>query len=75
MSEWNAVMIAEDIVGVLFSMDSNGMIRYFAPDSLQWENLDITYSQFIQWAVCRERADLFYETFRWDGWENDAAAL
>lgn len=75
LSEWGAMIIAEDIVGGLFSLDSNGIINYFAPDSLQWESLDIKYSQFIQWATIKERVDNYYETFRWDGWEKDSAML
>ena len=75
LSEWGALIIAEDIVGGLFSLDSNGIINYFAPDSLQWESLDIKYSQLIQWAVIKERVDKYYETFRWDGWAEDSAML
>ena len=73
LSEWGALIVAEDIVGGLFSLDGNGIINYFAPDSLQWESLDIKYSQFIQWAMSKERVDKYYETFRWDGWEKDSA--
>ena len=75
LSEWGALIVAEDIVGGLFSLDGNGIINYFAPDSLQWESLDIKYSQFIQWAMSKERVDKYYETFRWDGWEKDSAML
>ena len=75
LSEWGAMIIAEDIVGGLFSLDNNGIINYFAPDSLQWESLDITYSQFIHWAMIKERVDKYYETFRWDGWAEDSAML
>lgn len=75
LSEWGAMIIAEDIVGGLFSLDNNGIINYFAPDSLQWESLDITYSQFIHWATIKERVDKYYETFRWDGWAEDSAML
>ena len=75
LSEWGATIIAEDIVGGLFSLGDNGVISYFAPDTLQWESLDIKYGQFIQWAMMKERVDTYYETFRWGGWEKDAAML
>lgn len=67
----NKLVIANDIWGGLFAI-SNGdfvgefrNIWYFAPDELQWINLNINYSQFISW-ICSDKINVFYKSFMWN---------
>lgn len=65
------IVVAEDIIGGLFAYMDNGKLGYFAPDTLGWEELDITYSQFIYWALHGD-TDSFYKSHRWTDWKKDA---
>lgn len=67
-------IVAEDILGGLFAINNDNYIWYFAPDSLEWENLEIFYSQFIQWLIDGD-VDKFYEIFRWDNWKEEIRHL
>ncbi len=67
-------IIAEDIIGGLFLLDENSKIGYFAPDTLEIENLKISYSQFLYWCIQGD-TDLFYKDFRWKNWKNEAESI
>lgn len=41
---YDNIVVAEDIIGGLFIYMNDGNISYFAPDSLEFEDLEITYS-------------------------------
>jgi len=65
------ILIGEDIIGGLFAL-KNDFIFYFAPDSMEWENLEIKYSDFLNWLVnSKDKVNMFYELYRWDGWQTD----
>lgn len=74
------LLIADDAVGGLFAINGGflgkdrGQIHYFAPDTLQWESLDIGYSQFLMFCF-GSNIDRFYSTLRWKGWEEDIKLL
>lgn len=55
-------IVAYDVFGGIFA--SEGTIHYFSPDSLQWEDLDVSYEEFINWIANEDITD-FYETFMW----------
>ena len=69
-------IVAQDIVGGVFAINvskfSEGikMIWYFAPDTLEWECLDMNYAQFLAWTI-QGNLDEFYSSMRWDYWEKD----
>lgn len=71
-----ALLIADDVMGGFFAINGGlfdgeiGNIFYLAPDTLEWEDLELKYSEFIYWAFTGD-IDKFYETFRWRGWENE----
>lgn len=74
------VVIATDVFGGIFVI-SNGdfsgvktSIWYYAPDTLQWEDLRIDYEQFLQW-VFNGDVELFYSSFCWEGIENDVKQI
>lgn len=69
------LLVAEDVVGGLFAMnlsrdEDNNLIWYFAPDTLEWECLDMKYGQFLSWAF-EGNIDDFYTTMRWSTWAED----
>lgn len=75
----DALVIGDDAVGGVFAIDGGalgnpGLVHYFSPDSLDWENLDVGHSGWLGWIA---RGDLakFYGDLRWPGWQADVAAL
>jgi hypothetical protein len=75
-----ALLVAHDAVGGFFAIngdaapDRRGMVSYFAPDSLTWENLGVGHADFVNWALTGD-LDNFYETVRWAGWEDEVRKL
>ncbi|GAB1266744.1 DUF2625 domain-containing protein [Aurantivibrio infirmus] len=57
------------INGGAFSGDMNS-IYYWAPDSFEWEPLDLLFSDFFGWLLSGD-LDNFYEGIRWDSWQSD----
>jgi len=75
------MLIADDAVGGLFAInggffgnDNMGKIYYFAPDTLEWESLDISYSQFLMFCFGSD-LNRFYSNFRWQSWVEDLKTL
>lgn len=58
----NHCLIAYDILGGLFAINIEKLnsIEYFAPDTLEWENLEIDYKEFLYW-VTTNQLDTFYQ--------------
>lgn len=83
---WNAgrasglCLIADDVIGGFFAIDGGGIgvaesrICYFAPDSLQWDSLDMGYTELLNWLL---NGDLqhFYADYRWPGWEAEVSSV
>lgn len=69
-------IVAYDVVGGIFALEVddkdkiNNSIWYFAPDTLEWESLEMNYAQFVAW-VFQGNTDEFYEYMRWETWGND----
>ena len=69
------IVIGVDVLGGLFALTNDTQtVHYFAPDLLQWEDLELGYSDFLQWAMS-PRLDRFYLSERWNDWQNDVRAL
>lgn len=72
----DALLVADDVYGGIFAMNAGafqgerGNIFYLAPDTLEWEDLEMEYSQFINWAINGD-VDKFYETMRWENWQDE----
>jgi len=70
------LLIADDVVGGFFGLNGGalgedlGKVYYFAPDSLNWEPMDMGYSDFIWWSFTGNLAD-FYSNVRWTDWTKD----
>jgi hypothetical protein len=74
--QWLAV--GDDVIGGQFAMRLDGPaignIFYFAPDTLAWEDCELGYSDFVEWAMNGD-LDLFYENTRWPDWRADCEKL
>ena len=75
-----ALLVADDVVGGFFALNAGRFapaghnVWYFAPDTLQWEDLGMSYSQFLGWAFSGDLT-AFYASFRWPGWEREVRQL
>ena len=76
------LLIADDVIGGFFAINAGGLAQqegigsvfYFAPDTLEWENMEIGYSDFISFCCSGDIAG-FYEQFRWKDWQEDVAKM
>ncbi|MGC4088919.1 MAG: DUF2625 family protein [Polyangiaceae bacterium] len=74
------LLVADDVIGGFFAIDGGsltqapGKVHYFAPDSLDWQDLDVSYSDFIVFALSGD-LEKFYDGFRWPGWRDEVAAM
>lgn len=56
----------------MFGIDENNMIFYFAPDTLEWEDLELIYPKLIQnFTEGGEGIEDFFKSFRWEGWREN----
>jgi hypothetical protein len=75
-----AMVIAYDIIGGFYAINAGGFssniknVFYFAPDSLEWEDIEMGYTDFINWALNGD-LNLYYKSFRWIEWESDIKKL
>ena len=73
-------LIADDAAGGYFALNGGGLdgtpgnVFYLPPDTLEWEDCELGYTDFLNWAFSGDLA-LFYENVRWAGWQEEAAAL
>lgn len=68
-------IIADDVFGGVFAFKKAGInegstIYYLAPDTLEWEDLEIVYSEFLTFFL-NDKSNEFYETFKWEGFSKD----
>lgn len=71
------LLIADDIFGGFFainggelSSESLGKVFYLSPDTLLWENLDLTYSDFLAFCFSKQINE-FYADFKWKTFDKD----
>lgn len=71
-----SILIADDILGGFFALNGGafdgkiGDVFYMAPETLQWESLNLQYSNFLYWA-CTGDMQQFYSMFRWKNWSKE----
>ncbi|QSB28539.1 DUF2625 domain-containing protein [Flavobacterium sp. CLA17] len=74
------LLIADDAVGGFYILNGgalgsdSGKVYYFSPDNLEYEPLDITYSEFLQFCFGND-LEKFYEGSRWKGWRAEVSKL
>jgi len=71
------ILIADDIFGGFFALnggslsnESLGKVFYLSPDTLKWENLDLSYSEFLNFCFSK-KINEFYEDFKWKTFDKD----
>ncbi len=75
-----AVLIADDVLGGFFAVNGGGVgaamfhVYYFAPDSLRWEEVASSYSEWLS-AMFSGDLERFYEGARWQDWPAEVAGL
>jgi hypothetical protein len=75
-----AVLIADDVVGGFFALNGGRFaaegrsVWYLAPDTLEWEDTEKGYSDFVYWSLVGD-LDGFYGSHRWRGWQDDVAQV
>lgn len=74
------LLIADDAIGGYFAINGGefgtdmGKIYYLSPDNLEWEQLDLTYSDFLAFCFNGDLED-FYSNLRWTNWRDEVAKL
>ena len=74
------LLVADDAIGGFFMLNGGGLgndlggIYYFAPDSLEFESLDLTYTEFINFCFNSDLKE-FYKDYRWKNWKEDILKL
>ncbi len=73
-------LIADDVIGGFYALNGGslgpdpGNVYYFAPESLRWEQLNMSYSELLLWAL-GPNLSLFYEALRWPGWQDEVSSV
>jgi hypothetical protein len=74
------LLIADDAIGGFFSLNGGllgkdaGKVYYLSPDNLEYEPLNITYTEFLLFCFNGD-LEKFYEGKRWTTWRSDASKL
>lgn len=70
------LLVADDAIGGLFAVnggylgDDVGSIYYFAVDLLEWVQMELSYTEFLLFAL-DGKLNEFYEGFRWKNWREE----
>lgn len=74
------LLVADDAVGGFFAIDGGGLgiklghVCYSAPDTLEWEDMQGGFSQFVTWCFSGD-LEKYYTNFRWHTWKKDVLTL
>lgn len=73
-------LIADDALGGFYILNGGafgtdlGKVYYFAPDNLEYEQLDISYSEFLEFCFNND-LDKYYSGSRWENWKQEVSEL
>jgi hypothetical protein len=74
------LLVADDAVGGFFALNGGqfgedaGKIYYLSPDNLEWEPLDLTYTDFLNFCFSGDLKK-FYDQLRWKNWKAEVSNL
>jgi hypothetical protein len=74
------LLIADDVIGGFFILNGGGLgkdlgkVYYFSPDNLEYEPLDLTYTDFLSFCF-NTNLDDFYKGCRWTNWQKEVSKL
>ena len=80
-SPTSGLIVGHDVLGGVFALNGHdpaavdrpgvpGQMTYFAPDSLEWEAMEMGHSTWLTWLLSG-RLEKFYESMRWPGWREE----
>ncbi len=75
-----ALLVGDDAIGGFFALNGGGIpgpsghVFYFAPDSLQWEDVAASYSEWLRFLMLGD-LERFYADTRWGSWQVDVQHL
>jgi Protein of unknown function DUF2625 len=75
-----AMLVAHDAMGGFFALNGGkwgkniGGVFYWGQDTLEWTDLGVGYSGWLQW-IFQSDLDQFYSELRWSGWRDEVRAL
>jgi hypothetical protein len=73
-------LVADDAMGGFFAINGGGLgkdagkMYYLAPDNLEWEPMEKTYTEFLLFCFSGDLAK-FYSDYRWKDWRKEVAFL
>ncbi|WP_207496768.1 DUF2625 domain-containing protein [Aridibaculum aurantiacum] len=76
----NFLLIADDAIGGFFLLNGGGLgkdlgkVYYLSPDNLEYEPLDLTYTDFLFFCF-NNNLDKFYKGYRWTNWKEEVKTL
>ncbi|BDA79606.1 hypothetical protein LPTSP3_g25360 [Leptospira kobayashii] len=76
----DALLVGYDVLGGFFAVntgafeDEDGMVYYFAPDTLLWESTELDYNDFFHWCLYGDIED-YYKPYFWKSFAADCEAL
>ncbi len=74
------LLVADDAAGGFFAINGGalgsdaGKVYYLSPDSMEWEPLDLTYTEFLNFCFNGNLGD-FYKNLRWNDWKMEVTKL
>ncbi len=74
------LLIADDAIGGFYLLNGGGLgknlgkVYYFSPDDLEYEPLDINYTEFLQFCFIGD-LDKFYKGNKWTKWRYEVSKL
>lgn len=85
LDEWNGLvgdrrcdaglLVADDGLGGFFYwFESPRTIHYLAPDTLEWEDLEHGYMDWLHWCFS-DRLGGIHDELRWGGWQAEVGSL
>jgi hypothetical protein len=86
LASWNTgrsdgyYLVGDDAAGGFFALNGGALgaqlhaVYYWSPDSLEWECLDLGFTDFVG-AFMTGRTAKFYEGLRWSTWRTDVQSL
>ena len=74
------LLVADDAIGGFYLLNGGGLgkdpgkVYYLSPDNLNYEPLNLTYSEFLQFCF-NSNLDEFYSGKRWTKWREEVSKL
>ncbi|MBL8724060.1 MAG: DUF2625 family protein [Planctomycetes bacterium] len=75
-----ALLVGDDAIGGFFALNGGGIpgpvghVFYFAPDSLRWEDVAASYSEWLRFLMLGD-LERFYADNRWGSWRVDVQQM